>query len=66
MEAAEGPEEPSAAPEGRAAASAAGRTGPPSERPSHSGRPASAWLPADCCREKEVLIITIRGDQGAI
>lgn len=29
MEAAAGPEEPSAEPEGRAAASAAGRTGPP-------------------------------------
>lgn len=40
--------EPSAAPEGRAAASAAGRTGPPSGRPSRWGRPASALLPAGC------------------
>lgn len=43
-----GPEGPSAAPEGRVAASAAGTMGPPSRRPSHSGRPASAWLPAGC------------------
>lgn len=51
MEAVAGPEEPSAAPEGRAAASAAGKTGPPSGRPSRWGRSASAWLHADCCRE---------------
>lgn len=53
VEAAVEPEEPSAAPEGRAAASAAGRTGPPSGRPSRSGRPASAWLPAGCWRRGE-------------
>lgn len=46
MVAAAAPGEPSAGPEGRAAASAAGRTGPPSGRLSRSGRPASAWLPA--------------------
>lgn len=46
VEAAAAPGEPSAGPEGRAAASAAGRTGPPSGRPSRSGRLASAWLPA--------------------
>lgn len=52
MEAAAGPEGPSAAPEGRAAASAAGRTGPPSRRPSRLGHPASAWLPAGCWKER--------------
>lgn len=52
MEAVVGPEGSSAAPEGRAAASAAGRMGPPSRRPSRSGRPASAWLPAGCWEER--------------
>lgn len=50
--AAAGPEEPSAAPEGRAAASAAGRTGPPSRRPSRSRRPASTWLLAGGWEER--------------
>lgn len=52
MEAAGVPEEPSAVPEGRAAASAAGRTDPPSGRPSHSRRLASACLRAGCWEEE--------------
>lgn len=48
MEVAAVPEEPLTAPEGRAAANAAGRTGPPSRRPSRSGRLASAWLHPVC------------------